>query len=402
MKIHRPVAQIVIVALQQTFGDGYYADKVLERLFKAQRQLGSRDRKFVAESFYDIVRWWRLLWTALGASEPSLESRDLWRLLGAWLSLQRLDLPDWPELQGLDAARVRERIELAKANPAVGESFPDWLFDLGKTELGASWLSIASQLNREAPVVLRANRLRNTREDLARRLASEGFATHLAPATDDGLILNERKNVFSSKAFQEGLFEVQDGASQQVAPLLDVQPGQRVVDACAGAGGKTLHLAALMKNKGKILALDVAEKKLDQLRKRCSRDGVDIVEIRPIEGAKSIKRLEGTADRLLLDVPCTGLGVLRRNPDSKWKLELGNVQRLRETQAEILESYSSMLKPGGRMVYATCSILPSENELQVQAFLAKHGDRFELVAEKRFLPGQDGYDGFYAAALVKR
>jgi 16S rRNA (cytosine967-C5)-methyltransferase len=183
--------------------------------------------------------------------------------------------------------------------------------------------------------------------------------------------------------------------------MLDPKPGERVIDACAGAGGKSLHLAALMKNKGKILSLDIHERKLEELRKRASRAGADIIETRTIDSSKVIKRLEETADRLLLDVPCSGLGVLRRNPDSKWKLSDEEIEKLRALQSQILESYSKMVKPGGRMVYATCSILPSENERQVEEFLKNAGGTFELLEERKFAPGKDGFDGFYAASLQK-
>ncbi len=406
MRIHRPVAEKVISALNHIFSEGYHADKVLERLFKQNKQLGSRDRKFIAESTYDIVRWWRLLWASIGRDEPSLASNELWKVLGAWMILKGgvTDLPSWPELREIEHAKVRSRAAEASGHPAVRESLPDWLYELGLRELGVKWNEILSELNRQAPVVIRANRLRTDREKLRRALESEGVPTEPARSTEDGLRLVERKNVWSTKAFQSGMFELQDGASQQVAPLLAPQPGDRVIDACAGAGGKTLHLAALMKNKGKIIAMDVGERKLEELRKRCSRDGVDIVEVKLIEGTKSVKRLAGTADRLLLDVPCSGMGVLRRNPDSKWKLRPEEVERLRVLQSEILRDYSEMVKPGGRMVYATCSILPSENGDQVRKFLetADNGAKWSLLEEKSFWPGQDDYDGFYAALLERR
>jgi 16S rRNA (cytosine967-C5)-methyltransferase len=174
----------------------------------------------------------------------------------------------------------------------------------------------------------------------------------------------------------------------------------RVVDACAGAGGKTLHLAALMKNKGRIIGMDVEQWKLDELQKRGRRAGVSNMEIRFIESSKTIKRLENSADRLLLDVPCSGLGVLRRNPDAKWKLSLDFIQKVKDLQQHILNDYCLMLKPGGMMVYSTCSILSSENEKQVQQFLKDRGEQFELVEEKRAWPS-DGFDGFYMA-LLKR
>jgi 16S rRNA (cytosine967-C5)-methyltransferase len=197
------------------------------------------------------------------------------------------------------------------------------------------------------------------------------------------------------------MFEVQDAASQLIAPFLRVAPGMRVVDACAGAGGKTLHLAAMMKNKGRIIAMDVEALKLEELQKRAKRAGVSNLEVKRIESSKTIKRLENSADRLLLDVPCSGLGVLKRNPDAKWKLSPEFIENVKELQQHILQDYCNMLKKDGLMVYSTCSILPSENEQQVENFLAQHGDKFELIDQKHAWP-TDGFDGFYMALLRKK
>jgi 16S rRNA (cytosine967-C5)-methyltransferase len=175
----------------------------------------------------------------------------------------------------------------------------------------------------------------------------------------------------------------------------------RVIDACAGAGGKSLHLAAIMKNKGRIIAMDVESHKLEELKKRARRAGVDNLETRLIESSKTIKRLENAADRLLLDVPCSGLGVLKRNPDAKWKLSPEFVSNVRELQQHILTDYSMMLKPGGIMVYSTCSILPSENGKQVEGFIQSNKDKFELMDEKTCWPSE-GFDGFYMARIKKR
>jgi len=217
------------------------------------------------------------------------------------------------------------------------------------------------------------------------------------------LILDERTNVFRNPAFKEGLFEVQDGSSQLVASALAVEPGMRVIDACAGAGGKSLHLASLMENKGKVLSMDLEEWKLQQTKLRARRAGVSIIERKVIEGSKTIKRLKESADRLLLDVPCSGLGVLRRNPDTKWKLSKESIEKVQQTQQDILQSYPSMLKPGGQMVYATCSILPSENQDQVNKFLASEaGKDFELIEDHKVLSQESGFDGFYIARLQKK
>jgi len=174
----------------------------------------------------------------------------------------------------------------------------------------------------------------------------------------------------------------------------------RVVDACAGSGGKTLHLAALMQNKGRIIAMDTFERKLEDLRKRASRAGADIIETRAITSTKVIKRLSGQADRLLLDVPCSGLGVLKRNPDTKLKLQPDDIDKVRKIQSEILASYPNMVKPGGLMVYATCSVLPSEDEEQVRNFLKNNSSNWDLLEEKRLWPATDGFGGFYMALLT--
>jgi 16S rRNA (cytosine967-C5)-methyltransferase len=219
----------------------------------------------------------------------------------------------------------------------------------------------------------------------------------------DALILEERQNIFRSAPFKAGLFEVQDASSQLVAASLAVEPGMRVIDACAGAGGKTLHLAALMENKGKIISMDLEEWKLQQTKLRARRNGIDIIERKVIEGSKTIKRLKDSADRLLLDVPCSGLGVLRRNPDTKWKLSPESIAKVQEAQQEILQSYPSMLKKGGQLVYATCSILPSENEQQVKKFLASEaGKDFDLLEEQKVFSHQSGFDGFYIARMIKK
>src|SRR5690606_16783159 len=217
----------------------------------------------------------------------------------------------------------------------------------------------------------------------------------------DALVLRERKNVFITKAFKDGLFEVQDGSSQQVARFMKIAPGLRIIDACAGAGGKTLHMASLMKNKGKISAMDVEEYKLQEMKKRLRRAGVDIVETKLIDSKKVIKRLETTADRVVLDVPCSGLGVLRRNPDTKWKMTEERLEELRQIQQGILSDYSKMVKKGGYLIYATCSLLPSENRDQIDAFLKENESDWEFEEDRKIFPHKDRFDGFYMARMKR-
>jgi 16S rRNA (cytosine967-C5)-methyltransferase len=195
------------------------------------------------------------------------------------------------------------------------------------------------------------------------------------------------------------MFEIQDAGSQLIAPFLKPEPHMVVIDACAGGGGKTLHLAALMKNKGRIISMDTESWKLGELEKRAKRAGVTCVETQTIESPQTISKLTNTADRVLLDVPCSGLGVLKRNPDAKWKLSLNFIEKIKVLQQKILNDYSIMVKPGGLLVYSTCSLLPSENEKQVAAFLESQKD-FQLLNEQTIYPSA-GFDGFYMA-LIKR
>ena len=345
---------------------------------------------------YDVVRWYRLLYEIKG-SQPNTP-KDWWELTGIWFIINNHSLPEWKEFKNLNASTIKATYASLKAHRAIKESIPDWLDELGQAALSDGWSPTLSALNKTAPLVIRTNMLKTSRTDLQRLLASKEILTK--KYGEEALILSKRTNLFRQPSFKQGFFEVQDGGSQQIAPFLQVEPGMLVIDTCAGAGGKTLHLAALMKNKGRILALDIHEWKLKELRKRAKRAGIDIIETRPIINQKVIKRLKGKADRLLLDVPCSGLGVLKRNPDAKWKLDPTFLDRIKKTQQKILQSYPSMLKPNGLLVYATCSILPSENQEQVHHFIEENKGTFTLLEEQHILP-QEGFDGFYMALIRK-
>uniref|UniRef100_UPI00261E1A1D (d)CMP kinase n=1 Tax=uncultured Dokdonia sp. TaxID=575653 RepID=UPI00261E1A1D len=283
------------------------------------------------------------------------------------------------------------------------ESIPDWMDAVGEKALGKQWDKELAALNTQAPVVLRANSLKTTPKDLRNVLADQDIDTKLVDGYPDAVELIERKNVFTSEAFKNGFFEVQDASSQRVARFLDVQPTMRVVDTCAGAGGKTLHLAALMENKGQIIAMDIYEGKLKELKRRAKRAGAHNIETRVIDTTKVFKKLYGKADRVLIDAPCTGLGTIKRSPDLKWKLQPDFVQKVIDRQAELLQSYSKIVKPGGKMVYATCSILPQENQEQIKSFLAtEEGVHFSLEKDQTISPAKTGYDGFYMALLSRK
>lgn len=397
--IHRNLLIGIHDALEETFfQDKKYADKVLERLLKAHKKWGSADRQVVSEIFYDIVRWKKRLEYYMGeGTKPS----NIYNLILAYLLWKKVKYKKFDEFDGIKTGGILSKLD-KKTFPtkAIEHSVPDWLAGLFEKELGAKWEKEMSALNEQAPVILRANSLKISAENLVEILKEEGVNSFVLRGYPDAVQLEEKKNVFLTSAFKEGFFEVQDASSQKIAELLDVKEGMRVVDACAGAGGKTLHIAALMKNKGQIIALDIYEWKLAELKRRAKRAGAFNIETRFIEDNKVIKRLHNTADRLLIDAPCSGLGVLKRNPDSKWKIDEDFINRIKIEQENILKNYSKILKKGGKMVYATCSILPSENGEQVRKFLAENTE-FALVKEENIMPS-DGYDGFYMALIERK
>ncbi|MDY8137247.1 RsmB/NOP family class I SAM-dependent RNA methyltransferase [Aquimarina sp. 2201CG5-10] len=402
MRLHRNLVFAVIDGLHQIFNEGAYADKVVQKLLKRDKRWGSRDRSFVAETTYEIVRWKRLYAEIAEVSEP-YSRENLWRLFAVWATLRGITLPDWKQIAPTPTRRIKGRFDELSKVRKFKESIPDWMDQLGEQELGKKWDKEINALNQQAPVILRANTLKISRDKLRSKLEDEEIDLEFIKGYPDALQLTERTNVFSTEAFKNGLFEVQDASSQLVANFLDVQPGQRIVDTCAGAGGKTLHLAALMQNKGQIVAMDIYSNKLKELKRRARRAGAHNIETRTIESTKDIKKLHGKADRVLIDAPCSGLGVLSRNPDAKWKLQPEFLDKIKETQSQILESYSKMVNPGGKLVYATCSILPSENQEQVKAFLAKEtGKEFTFVKDKKILSSESGFDGFYMALLQRK
>jgi 16S rRNA (cytosine967-C5)-methyltransferase len=398
-RLHPNLVKACIEGLRQIFTDGKHADSVVNNLLKSNPKWGSSDRKFIAETIYDMVRWWRKLWYLAGM-EPNLTNAGLWRLCGVYFINKDMYLPAWEEFENVNPDKVVERLNNSYGIRVIRESIPDWMDDMATEELGDVWEKEITELNKQAEFVIRANTIKVSRNNLQKALRDEDTETSVIPEHPDALLVNERKRIFTTTCFQNGWFEVQDASSQEVAYFMDLKPGMRVVDACAGGGGKSLHMAALMQNKGRIISLDIFEWKLKELKRRAKRDGVSIIEARLIESSKTIKKLAESADRVLIDAPCSGIGVLKRNPDIKWKLSAESIDSIRKEQAKILSDYCVMVKKGGSITYATCSILPSENERIVDTFLSEHPN-FKKVKEKRILPSESGFDGFYMAAMER-
>ncbi len=403
MKLHRNLVFAVVDALGFIFNEGEYADKVVQKVLKYDKRWGARDRGFIAETTYDMVRWKRL-YSEIGEIKAPYTRPKLFRMFAVWAVLKGIKLPDWKQIEPTPERRIKGKFDELSKIRKYRESVPDWLDLLGEKALGdALWTKELAALNEQASVILRTNTLKTTKDKLRDNLTELGIYTDSIKGHPQALKLEQRANVFTTEAFDSGWFEVQDASSQLVAEALDVKPGQRVVDCCAGAGGKTLHLAALMENKGQLIAMDIYANKLKELQRRAKRAGAFNIEPRHISSTKVIKKLHEKADRVLIDAPCSGLGVLRRNPDAKWKLQESFLEKITQTQRDILQDYSKMVKDGGKMVYATCSILPQENSQQVAHFLkSEAGANFTLTREQKVYASKSGFDGFYIALLEKK
>lgn len=393
------VQQEIFKTLHEVFWGHVFASKAIQHTLKTHLEWEDHKRGMFSEAVYDLIRWWRQLWFIID-TDPSSDEGSLQKLCMIYLFTRKRDITALQQNQGLNAEEIRQRIQITNSSRTLRESIPDWLDAQGEKELGSRWEGILHVLNNNPDIIVRANTLKTTAQELSILLRKEGIVAEPLNGTPDALIIKKKTNVFRLQSFNAGLFEVQDAASQMVSRILHPQPGMRVIDACAGEGSKTLHLAALMKNKGKIIALDTQDWRVKELRKRAVKAGADTIETRLITSSKVYKRMNNTADRLLLDVPCSGLGTLRRNPDIKWKLTAADLNRLRNLQHDLLERYSPLLKAKGTMVYSVCSIFPSEGEAHIQRFLKNH-ETFHLIEEKRYWPDTDQTDGFYVAHLQR-
>lgn len=400
MRLHRNLVAAVTQAVEDIFTHHQYADQVIERTLKSNKKWGKRDRHFIAQHTYEMVRWWRLVTETANYSIDVPQNDDFWHLFGVWLTLKGEELPSWKEFQNINPSVLRSNYEHVRNIRQIRESIPDWIDVMGEHELGEEqWELELAAMNQPAHAVIRTNRLKTSKAALYDWLKQNNIPFMMLPWCRDAFVVKHEKSLQRSEAFKNGWFELQDAGSQLIAPFLDVKPGMKVVDACAGAGGKTLHLAALMQNQGEILAMDINSSKLNILKKRAQRAGAKIIHTKKIP--RNIHSISQFADRVLLDVPCSGLGVLKRKPDTKWKLTASDLRKVQKVQAQILRDYSKMLKIGGKLVYATCSILPSENQIQIDRFLDEQNGKFELMNDLAFSPYTYGFDGFYMACLER-
>ncbi len=397
-KMYRANYNVVLTMLSEVFLEGKYSHKLIEKEFKYNKKLGSRDRKFIAENVYEMVRWWKLIEYSCEIKQTTEASVE--KAVTFWFYLQGYAPADFLNFESYPCGRYKKNWKSQKKSFAIKHSLSEQGAQLLQDNFSEESEQVAKELNKKAPIYLRANLKNTSRQTLLQQLKTEELEVKADSQVNSCIEVLKRSNVFKTESFKKGDFEVQDKGSQLIAPFLKIEPGQLVIDACAGAGGKSLHLADMMGNKGRILSLDIHEWKLKELKRRAKRNRVDNIEVRLISSSKVIKRLEKKADRLLLDVPCSGYGVLKRNPDTKWKFNLKTLNELLILQQDILKRYSKMVKVDGYMVYATCSIFSCENQQQVEIFL-KDNAAWELEEERLLLPTEMNSDGFYMARIKK-
>lgn len=402
MKLHRNIALGIVAGLESSLFEKRPATEVIKKLLKSNRGWGSRDRRIIAQVFYDVIRQKRLF-QALAGTENS--NNDLWSLVACWTVLNNFTLPDWEEFKAVNTDSIKSKVSVLIQQRKYKYSIPDWLDKMGMAAFGeAAWEKEIASLNTPAAMIVRVNTLKTSVEKLKDTLKKKyQIITHNIPDYPNALIFEKKQSLQDIKEYREGFFEVQDANSQKVAPWLKAQSGKYYIDACAGAGGKSLHLANLTEDNAQILALDIYPAKLDELRKRCYRNGIQSVQTTSVENETVLNGIEKMADGVLIDAPCSGLGVLKRNPDAKWNITPERLEEILDVQKNILQTYAPMVKKRGTLVYATCSILPLENQLQVSHFLGSElGDLFELEKEHTYFSHETGFDGFYCARMIRK
>lgn len=416
MKITMYLITHVETVLREVLQFSAPADGVISRYFKTHPKLGGRERGIIAETTYCVLRN-KAVFSSFAESGAGPALRRL-VLLGLAETQDLGDLPTISEEENAWLKRIKA-IDRQSLSRNLQVNLPDWLWQRMQAESGEeAAFALAMSMNAAAPLDLRVNLLKANREQVMQTLAEQNIHATPTPFAQTGLRLLQKPALQHVNLFKDGSIEVQDEGSQLLAQLLGARRGEMIADFCAGAGGKTLALGALMRNTGRIYAFDVSEKRLGKLKPRLARSGMSNVHPSVIAHEKDakLKRLAAKLDRVLVDAPCSGLGTLRRNPDMKWRLTETSIAELNEKQISILSAAARLLKKGGRLVYATCSILREENEAIAEQFLAQHPD-FKLLPVSQVLaeqkvdlntgdylklyPHQHFTDGFFAAVFER-
>jgi 16S rRNA (cytosine967-C5)-methyltransferase len=416
---------LVLELWQRTRMDWGFVTDRLAQTFRKETWVGAHERRFVSETLYGMVRHLRRIDLALERGRRVKKPpRDLERLLALLVLDKLLDADraarlepdlDWRAIAGVDIAIAAER-KLEK-RIALAASLPDWLAEMLAADWGDEAEALALALNQRAPMTVRANLLVTDRDKLAAELAEENLQTHAGAWSDTALIVDSRTNLFASKAFKRGAMEALDEGSQLLADLAVPREAKSlVIDYCAGAGGKTLAIAARLHNRGRIVASDVDGKKLEELRRRARRAGVSNAQAIAIEGGtwpRELDALRAKADVVFVDAPCSGIGALRRNPEARWRLRAADIATFAARQREIMTAALTLAAPGARVVYATCSLLTAENDDVASSLSGVEPvpladvlgpDRAQALSRKEAFtvaPHRHGTDGFYARVMKR-
>lgn len=400
MKVHRILCEAVLNCVREVMHNHKSTARSIAKITSANKSWGKRDRTFISNTTFTIIRYYRLYHTVINASTSDDYKNTEWLLIALYLIDQEVEWPKWlSEYITVSKDVLHANLKTQKEVDPLRLSYPDWLYNKFDTDHEYPKNELLAHLNKKAPIFIRYNALNIGKDLLQQTLEEQNI--ECKSIGQSGFQIHSKRKLTALDAYRDGWFEIQDLGSQMISEFVDPQLNEVVIDACAGAGGKTLHLNMLMQNTGRIIAMDIEENKLQELILRANRNRAFNLDICLIEDTSWVEEYENTADKLLLDVPCSGTGVIRRKPETKWQLNKEKLEMLLEKQQKILQDYTVMVKPRGHLIYATCSLLPSENKDQVKTFLDRNSN-YKLIEEKTLYPSTAYQgDGFYMAKLQR-
>ena len=402
MKLYRNLADGIIEGVQEVLGNKRALRPTLKNILIKNRKWGSNDRKLVGKGIIEIIRWKRKF-EVIG--KLNVKSKNYYKnLLVVWSIYNDIEFEECLTFSELKKDNICNNISITNSKRAFKNSIPDWLDSLGMKTYGkVIWEKEIQALNRPAKLFLRTNTLKTNVKKLQAYLKeNHKVNTNKVSNIPNALVVEENMILTHLDVYKKGWFEIQDLNSQKISIFTNPKPNSLIIDACAGSGGKTLHLATIMKNTGRIIATDSSDKKRKQLENRLKRNGISIVEYLNSENEYFFKKFNNSADIVIIDAPCSGLGVIKRNPVAKWHMNPKRIKQLIEIQKQILQKYAPLVKSKGNLVYATCSIFPNENQNQIKNFLKSNlGLEFRIEKEEVLLTHDTGGDGFYVVKLLR-
>ena len=402
MKLYRNLADGIVEGVQEVLGNRRALRPTLKNILIKNRKWGSNDRKLVGKGIIEIIRWKRKF-DVIG--KLNVKSKNYYKnLLVVWSIYNDIEFEECFTFSELKKDNICNNILITNSKRTFKNSIPDWLDSLGMKTYGkVIWEKEIQALNKPAKLFLRTNTLKTDVKKLQAYLKeNHKVNTNKVSNIPNALVVEENMILTHLDIYKKGWFEIQDLNSQKISIFTNPKPNMLIIDTCAGSGGKTLHLATIMRNKGRIIATDSSDRKRKQLENRLKRNGISIVEYLNSENKDLLKKYYNSANIVIIDAPCSGLGVLKRNPAAKWHMNPSRIRQLVGIQKQILQEYATLVKSGGNLIYATCTIFPNENQNQIKNFLkSKIGLEFNLEKQEVLLSQNTDGDGFYMAKLLK-